>query len=104
MSLSEKYGKLALIAGASKGIGASFSKLLAKNGFDLVLVARNKEDLKKQASLLQSEFNVEVQTISCDLANQNTTQQILESLNGKAIDLLVYNAAQSHIGSFEGNG
>jgi len=99
-NLKQKYGKTALVAGASEGIGAAYATYLAVEGMDLVLVARRMEPLKNLADALEQKYNIEVQCISCDLGNTNSVQQIAEALNGKEINLLVYNAALPYIGPF----
>jgi uncharacterized protein len=103
MSFTKKYGKRALIAGASEGIGAAFAHHLAAEGMDLVLIARRKEPLEAFAASLRSTYPVEVICMSCDLAQINAAQQIKDELNGLEINVLVYNAALSYIGHFEKN-
>jgi short-subunit dehydrogenase len=100
MKLKEKYGSTALVAGASEGIGAAFATSLAAEGMDLVLVARRLEPLHQLADLLKNKYKVDVMCIQCNLGSINATRQILEELDGREIDLLVYNAAQSYIGPF----
>ncbi len=103
MSLKEKYGSTALVAGASEGIGAAFAEYLAKAGMDLVLIARRKELLEELAATLEKKYKINVFCISCDLADIKAIEQIQLALNGREINLLVYNAALSYIGSFENN-
>lgn len=100
MSLKQKYGSTALVAGASEGIGAAFADYLAAEGMDLVLIARHIQPLQQFADSLQSKYKIKTICLSCDLAEVNSTQQILDALNGKEISLIVYNAAQSYIGPF----
>ena len=100
MNFTQKYGTTALIAGASEGIGAAYATSLAAEGMNLVLVARRIEPLKQLAEKLEKIYKVEIQCISCDLGNVNATQQITKELNGKEINLLVYNAALPYIGPF----
>jgi hypothetical protein len=103
MSIKEKYGKCALIAGGSEGIGAAFADYLAKEGLDLVLVARGLAKLERVADELRKKYQVEVTCITCDLSATDATTQIQEQLGGKTMDVLVYNAALSFIGHFEEN-
>lgn len=103
MSLKEKYGFLALVAGASEGIGAAYATYLAAAGIDLILVARRKEPLDQLAALLVNQYQIKVSCICCDLADGHATQQLQDALMGKEINLLVYNAALSYIGPFEKN-
>jgi short-subunit dehydrogenase len=103
MNLKQKYGKTALVAGASEGIGAAFAEFLGAKGMDLVLVARHPQPLRELAGLLETKYKVSVRCITCDLSELNAVQQIEEAINGEEINLLVYNAAQSYIGPFINN-
>lgn len=103
MTLKQKYGQTALVAGASEGLGAAFSAYLAAEEMDLVLIARRKEPLEKLAESLRAKYKIQVLVISCDLASADATQQIQNALNGLEINLFVYNAAIPHIGRFEEN-
>lgn len=100
MNLLQKYGKTALVAGASEGIGAAFAKYLAEAGMDLVLVARRTDKLNDLAGRLKSEFGIKITCITCDLADSNALKLITESMNENEISLMVYNAALSYIGPF----
>lgn len=103
MNLKQRYGNTAMVAGASEGIGAAYATALAGEGMDLVLIARRMGPLMELAGQLQKTYSVGVTCLSCDLSDSNATLQILEELNGKEINLLVYNAALSYIGPFLDN-
>jgi short-subunit dehydrogenase len=102
-NLKQKYGQWALVAGASKGIGAAFSNYLAAERMDLVLIARNRKDLKDLATSLIDRYKIQVSCISCDLSDANAANQIKSAVQDMEISLLVYNAALSYIGPFEKN-
>ena len=103
LNFLQKYGKTALVAGASEGIGAAYATQLAAERMDLVLIARRIEPLRQLEDLLKKTYNIEVTCIPCDLSDPNATQKITDALNGKEINLLVYNAAQPYIGGFMRN-
>ncbi|MBN1927202.1 MAG: SDR family NAD(P)-dependent oxidoreductase [Prolixibacteraceae bacterium] len=100
MELKNKYGQTALIAGASEGLGAAFSRYLADAGFNLVLVARRPGPLQKLAEELAKNHKIETSCIPCDLAANDAAQKIEDALEGRQVDVLVYNAALSFIGPF----
>src|ERR1700675_4923572 len=100
MSTTSKLGT-ALITGASSGIGAVYADRLARRGYDLILVARNKPNLEKLASRLGAESGVRIQVLEADLtqeADLNRVEQVWRS--DHAISLLVNNAGAATLGPF----
>ena len=84
---------IALITGASAGIGAIYADRLAKRGFDLILVARNQSRLDALAKRLKSETGRSVETIAADLNDKADLARIETALRTNAsITLLVNNA------------
>ncbi len=100
MNLREKYGRTALVAGGSEGIGAAFAHYLASEGMDLILVARRKDTLMKFAEALRTDYNTSITCTQCDLSDEPAAERLTEELNGVEINLIVYNAALSLIGPF----
>lgn len=88
----------ALITGASSGIGRDMAKVLAKKRYDLVLIARNQEELEKLAKKLRRENEIEVETIACDLAKIENCQEIHKQV--KNVDILINNAGFGDCGNF----
>ncbi len=70
--------KWALIAGGSKGIGFSIAESLAKRSYNLVLVARNQEDLVFAKENLEKKFSISIEIFPCDLALADTANKISE--------------------------
>ncbi|CDA60166.1 oxidoreductase short chain dehydrogenase/reductase family protein [Clostridium sp. CAG:524] len=86
---------LALITGASNGLGKDFAKELSKQGYDLVLVARSKDKLDKLSSELKTLVYVEVM----DLSVKENAYKLYSKYKGK-IDLLINNAGFGTFGEF----
>ena len=86
--------RTALVTGASAGIGQEFARELARQAFDLVLVARRRERLEALASQLGSEFGVRCHVLAADLADPAAPQRIFDELKRSAIhvDMLINNA------------
>ena len=63
----ENSQKHALITGATSGIGYELAKLFAKDGYNLVIVARNADELERTAAELQDESKIKVHVIAKDL-------------------------------------
>lgn len=87
-------GKVALVTGASAGIGAAMARALARHGFDLVLTARRADRLVALADELHRAFGVTARVYPGDLAVAQTCAQLVNALgrDGIAIDFLVNNA------------
>jgi short-subunit dehydrogenase len=83
----------ALITGASAGIGAAFVERLAKDGYDLVLVARRKDRLDQLGERARKEYGVAVDVVSTDLGNAADVAALTDRIAaGPALDLLINNA------------
>lgn len=83
----------ALITGASTGIGAIYADRLAKRGYDLILVARNKQRLASLARQLTNNTGRTVKTVDADLTSPADLQRVEDILRTNAgISLLVNNA------------
>ncbi|WP_370963773.1 SDR family NAD(P)-dependent oxidoreductase [Amycolatopsis sp. cg9] len=85
--------KLALVTGATSGIGRAFAERLAADGHDLVLVGRRRERLDEFAA---AHTEVEVRTVAADLATDDGIDAVAEIAGGEPLDLLVNNAGVAH--------
>ena len=83
-------GKRVLITGGSKGIGQAVAELLAAEGCDLRLVARDGAALEQIATALRTRFPVNVETMAADLSTDATVRAVAEWAG--EIDILVNNA------------
>jgi short-subunit dehydrogenase len=86
--------RLALVTGASAGIGAAFARLLAGRGYDLLLTARRADRLAAVAEDVRLRHGVESLVVAADLADPEAPGRILDHLatHGRHVDLLVNNA------------
>ncbi|MBB3457562.1 hypothetical protein FHT86_005880 [Rhizobium sp. BK313] len=91
--MSSEHKGTALVTGASTGIGALYAHRLAKRGYDLILVARNRDRLTTLAQRLTGETGRTVEVISADLNEKADLARVEETLRDDAsITLLVNNA------------
>jgi short-subunit dehydrogenase len=96
----------ALITGASGGIGLELARVLAANGFRLVLLARSRDKLEDVARELGAQHGTTITILPADLGEPGAAQAVFDSLNdaGVQIDLLVNNAGLLFEGRFEAIG
>lgn len=94
--------KVALITGASSGIGKEFAQIHAHNNGDLVIVARRLDKLNALKSDLESKYDSQVTVIQKDLAAPNAAQEIYNTTkaSGLKIDYLINNAGFGGRGKF----
>ncbi len=92
---------IAMITGASSGIGEELAKNLASRGFNLILTARRAERLKEIKEKLTSVFDVKVKIICADLSITSECKRLYEEVKGVRIDMLINNAGFGLFGRFE---
>jgi short-subunit dehydrogenase len=90
--------KLALVTGASTGIGLEMSKLLAQAGYDLTIVARSRDRLDEIGDELRGKYGIRVQVVACDLARTNAVRELIAA--APQCDVLVNNAGFGNNGKF----
>lgn len=84
----ENKGKTVLITGASNGFGMEFARLFAKDGYNLILVARSTERMKKLGYQLQDEHQLQkVCVITADLTRPEAPQEIYREVRQQGIDV-----------------
>ena len=82
--------KWALITGASVGIGDCFARLLASEGYNLVINARSKDKLEERAEFLRKSYNIEVEVLAADLATE--CEKVESYIESHEIEVLINNA------------
>jgi short-subunit dehydrogenase len=92
----------ALVTGGSGGIGLELAKVLARNDFDLVLVARNRDTLEAAAGQLEGKFDVKTHVFAADLTRTEAPEAIFNFLQNEniPIEVLVNNAGFGLGGEF----
>jgi short-subunit dehydrogenase len=89
-SYSNSMKKWALITGASVGIGDAFARLLASEGYNLVINSRNESKLNERADFLRSTYGVEVVVLAADLAKD--CEKVETYIADHEIEVLINNA------------
>lgn len=91
-------GKRAFITGASSGIGEACCEYFAKEGANLIIVARREDRLKNLAERLEKEYGVEVTWFKLDVGDRKDVETKLSSMcdEAKKIDILINNAGGAH--------
>ncbi len=94
--------KIALVTGASFGIGRDLAEICAREGHDLVLVARTNEKLESLSKELNGRFEVSTRVFAMDLTENDTPQVLCDALakEGVAVDILINNAGFGSTGPF----
>lgn len=93
--------RTALITGASSGIGAAFARHLAKGGYDLVLVARREDRLRRLAEELRQTHAVHVEVLTADLTQPADVERVEKQIAKlDTLELLINNAGFGTPGPF----
>jgi NAD(P)-dependent dehydrogenase (short-subunit alcohol dehydrogenase family) len=96
-ALSQLCGKVALITGANRGIGLAIARALASEGCDLVISARDEQELKKTGREL-ARLKVRVLPVVCDVRNPVAVKALLVAVQRQfhRLDILINNAGIAH--------
>ena len=82
----------ALVTGATAGIGESFTRLLAENNYNVVLVARDLPRLQERAQELEAKYQVQTHCIQADLSTDAGCSVVESYIASNQIDVLINNA------------
>ena len=82
----------ALVTGATAGIGESFTRLLADNNYNIVLVARDLPRLEERARALEAQYKISTHLIQADLATDDGCAIVEKYITSNQIDVLINNA------------
>ncbi|MCX5042011.1 SDR family oxidoreductase [Aldersonia sp. NBC_00410] len=96
---SRSLRPVALVTGPTSGLGAGFAERLARRGYDLVLVARDKQRLADLAADLEQQFDARSEIIAADLGTDEGRAAAVERLH-QGVDFLVNNAGFGLSGEF----
>jgi short-subunit dehydrogenase len=81
------------VTGASSGIGAAFAERLAKDGYDLIIVARRGDKLNALAEQLKTKYTANVEVLTADLSQASDLQKVEKWIEGdSALEMLINNA------------
>ena len=78
---------LALITGASSGLGIEFARLLAINGYDLIISARRKDRLESLKKVLEKKYKINVEVVPADLSKVSEVERLAESCFNREVDI-----------------
>jgi short-subunit dehydrogenase len=100
--MSENTKPYALITGASKGIGKSIAYELAKQGYQLLLVARSNEELQALSDDLQAKYSINTAILAIDLSTNGAAVEVSNwiKMNNYQVGILVNNAGYGVWGNF----
>lgn len=96
-------GQVAVVTGASTGLGLQMAKAFANQGANLVLLARRMNLLEENARNISEEFGVEVLPFACDITNTDRVKEAVEATMNKfgRVDILVNNAGTGAVANAE---
>ena len=95
-----KYQDWAVITGGSNGIGFAFADQLAREGLNIVLVARREGPLQEAADTLRKRHGVKAETVALDMSVDGAPEALYEATQGKKVGMLVLSAGVETTGDY----
>ena len=92
--------QVALITGASSGIGLAFARIFAREGYDLALAARGEQRLNEIADELKTKYRTNTTVLAKDLSIASAPDEIFSALQGVSVEALVNSAGFATYGQF----
>jgi uncharacterized protein len=93
-------GKTAIITGAASGFGLEFSKFLAEDSYELIMIDIDGPGLKKVKQEFEKKYAVRIDVIACDLSKTESISRIYQMVKDKPVDVLINNAGYGLCGFF----
>ncbi len=100
MKVIENKEKIGLVTGAASGLGFELAKLLAADGYNLILADVDAEKLQRAKDEITAEYPSNIQLIVKDLSGCNVAEQIFQAIDDRPVDVLINNAGFGIFGSF----
>ncbi|HBT95043.1 MAG TPA: short-chain dehydrogenase [Coriobacteriia bacterium] len=102
-NLFDLSGKVALVTGASSGLGVQFAKALANQGAKIAIVARRQEKLEAVKAEIESEYGVDVFATTCDVLDVENIKTAIAAIKDHfgRIDILINNAGTARVAPAE---
>lgn len=98
--IKDNFGSWAIVTGASSGIGKEFATQLAKQGINVILIARRQNLLKELSTSLESNYKIQTKCLILDLIDENIIEHIEDITKGLDIGFVVSNAGGARMGAF----
>src|SRR5690349_12305734 len=94
---------VALITGGSSGLGSAMAKLLSQQGYEIILIARNKKKLDQAVNAIQKISATTVVGISCDVSDEESLKNVAVYLQqkNKKINLLILSAGVLYVNALK---
>lgn len=103
VSFKELYGPWALVCGSADGLGAAYSRALAKRGLNLVMIDFQADKLESIQRELEETYGIQTVALHQDLSTDNAVNNVLGAVGDKGCHLMVYNAAYGPVKMFTEN-